>query len=395
MPGMSDFFGALNAGNVRFTDARINGDGPLPTSLSCPEGINGNPDGRYNFNDSLISSMSPYAGPKEGHMGSDCNYQQIPHRKQYPVPKIYLPEPAWDTAATFDMSHPIDMGDLVFIVNMHYKHYVLTGSQPSVQDAQNNTMPNYNVFCNICTVNYLLTGIHNYVMHFIRDNNGDRKSQHAWYQLMRCLSLDQYLETIRTRYQAFTNLGALAANSPLLQTYKSEILLMVKLMLQTLIRDKIKPIGICSTSEKQGGQHETGFKPVQEAASFFVTITAYCQNRDLVNIWRGVDVEGGDLLLVQLQYKENTVSANTQITQSYTLNHYYKSFVQWSLQMHESVIGLFQLVPGVLRTAFEPTNKQAIKRLADENYKTLQDNWMRQASRAGRGVFACNFNLPH
>ena len=67
---------------------------------------------------------------------------------------------------------------------------------------------------------------------------------------------------------------------------------MVKLMLQTLIRDKIKPIGICSTSEKQGGQQETGFKPVQEAASFFVTITAYCQNRDLVNIWRGVDVEG-------------------------------------------------------------------------------------------------------
>ena len=393
MPGMSDFFGALNAGNVRFTDARINGDGPLPTSLSGPEGINGDPDGRYNFNDSLLSSLAPYAGPKEGRMGSDRNYQQIPHRKQYPVPKIYLPEPAWDTASTFDMSHPIDMGDLVFIVNMHYKHYVLTGSQPSVADAQNNTMPNYNVFCNICTVNYLLAGIHNYAMHFIRDQNQVNKGRHAWFQLMRCLSLDQYLETIRTRYQAYTN--GLLPNNPLLQSYKSEIILMVKLMLQTLIRDNIKPMGICSTSEKQGGQHETGFKPVQAAASFFVTLTVDGQNRDLVNIWRGGDVEGGDLLLVQLQYKENTASGNNQITQSYTLNHYYKSFVQRSLQMHESVIGLFQLVPGVLRTAFEAINKQAYKCLADENYKILKDECMRHASRNVRGVFACNFNLPN
>jgi hypothetical protein len=140
---MSDFFGALNSGNVRFTDARINGDGPLPTSISGPEGINGDPDGRYSFNDALLSSIAPYAGPKQGRMVSDRNYQQIPHRKQYPVPQIYLPDPAWDTNATFDMSHPIDMGDLVFIVNMNYKHYVLTGSQPSTQDAQNNTMPNY------------------------------------------------------------------------------------------------------------------------------------------------------------------------------------------------------------------------------------------------------------
>jgi hypothetical protein len=35
-------------------------------------------------------------------------------------------------------------------------------------------------------------------------------------------------------------------------------------------------------------------KPVQAAASFFVTLTVDGQNRDLVNIWRGVDVEGGD-----------------------------------------------------------------------------------------------------
>jgi len=129
-------------------------------------------------------------------------------------------------------------------------------------------MPNYNVFCNICTVNYLLAGIYNYVMHFMRDNNQAHKSQHAWYQLMRSLSLDEYLEGIRTRYQADHN-PALAPTAPNLQeSYKSEIILMVKLMLQKLIRNDIKPMGICSTSEKQGGHHETGLKPVQAAASF-------------------------------------------------------------------------------------------------------------------------------
>jgi hypothetical protein len=137
---MTDFFGGLDSGNIRFTDSRINGGGPLPTSLSGPEGINGNPDGRYNFNDSLLSGIAPYAGPKSGRMGSDRNYQNIPHRKQYPVPKIFLPESAWDTNETFDMSHPIDMGDVAFNIVMNHKQYILT---------------NYNAFANICT-NFLI-----------------------------------------------------------------------------------------------------------------------------------------------------------------------------------------------------------------------------------------------
>ena len=53
-------------------------------------------------------------------------------------------------------------------------------------------------------------------------------------------------------------------------------------------------IGICAGSEKQGGQHEGRDKPVQAAASYFSTLTADGQNRDLVNIWRNVDIEGGD-----------------------------------------------------------------------------------------------------
>jgi hypothetical protein len=109
-------------------------------------------------------------------MGSDRNYQQIPHRKQYPVPKIYLPEPAWDTTALFDMSHPIDMGDLVFIVNMNYKHYVLTGSQreragrPEQHHAQLQRVLQH-LHCQLPARRH-----HNYAMHFMRDNNQVNKN---------------------------------------------------------------------------------------------------------------------------------------------------------------------------------------------------------------------------
>ena len=83
MSGGSDFFAGLSGSGIRFTDARINGPGPLPTELSGPAGINGDADGKYNFNGDLLSGITPYAGPGQGRMGSDHSYQQIPHRYVY------------------------------------------------------------------------------------------------------------------------------------------------------------------------------------------------------------------------------------------------------------------------------------------------------------------------
>jgi hypothetical protein len=129
---MSDFFASLTQGNVRFPDARIDGDGPLPTTLSGPAGILGDPDGKYNFNDALLTSIAPYAGPKQNRISSDRNYQQIPHRKQFPVPPIFVPEPGHTAEDSFMMSHPIDMGDVCFIVNLRNKHSMLSNtSAPS------------------------------------------------------------------------------------------------------------------------------------------------------------------------------------------------------------------------------------------------------------------------
>jgi hypothetical protein len=114
---------------------------------------------------------------------------------------------------------------------------------------------------------------------------------------------------------------------------------------------------------------------VQSGASFFVTLTVDCQNRDLVNIWRGVDVEGCDLLLVQLEYRElkkMTQEICTPTTQTYLLNHYYKGWVQRSVQMHPLTLGMFQLVPGVLRTAFSKRTDNCLVGKQEGHYSELK-----------------------
>jgi hypothetical protein len=168
---MSDFFGGLTGGNIFFTDVWINGDVPLPTSLSGPEDINGDPDGRYNFNDSLLSGIVPYAYG-QGRMGSDRNYQQIPNRKQFPVPPLWLPEPDCHTDTLLQVSHSVDMGDIAFIINAHHKQFLLTRGpfKHETQD-QDHTLTQWNVFCNICTVNYLFAGLHNYTIYSAHYNH--------------------------------------------------------------------------------------------------------------------------------------------------------------------------------------------------------------------------------
>ncbi len=165
---MTDFFGGLTGGNFRFTDARIGSkDGPLPTSLSGPEGINGDPDGRYNFNTSLLEGITPYAYG-QGRMGADRNYQQIPNRKQFPVPPLWLPEPQPETTTTFQVSLAVDMGDVAFIINVQYKHFLLTeGPHGHVEQFKDKTLPQWNVFCNVCTANYILAGLHNYAVFYV------------------------------------------------------------------------------------------------------------------------------------------------------------------------------------------------------------------------------------
>jgi hypothetical protein len=374
---MTDFFGGLTGGNIRFTDARIDGDGPLPTSLSGPEGINGDPDGRYNFNESLLSGITPYAFG-QGRMGADRNYQQIPNRKQFIVPPIWLPEPLWSTDNTLEVSHSVDMGDIAFIVNVQHKQYMLSrGPYKHVKQEEDHTLPQYNVFCNICTVNYLLAGLHNYAVHkatgaahqpVIHVHRHD--NDYAWYRLFVCFNITDHLHHIVAEYAKDVAYNATGVQHP---AYEHQLLaLRCKLMLQHVVKQNMIPIGICSMSEKQGGQHEIGLKAVQAAASFFTTLTVDGQNRDLVNIWRAVEVDAGDLLILRLDF----LSEIQHTKHVFVLNHYYKDTVTRTMCMHPHALGRLQLVPDVFRL---------------DNSNRVQDHYVKQDTLSAKIRQSANF----
>ena len=90
------------------------------------------------------------------------------------------------------------------------------------------------------------------------------------------------------------------------------------------------PFGICAGSEKQGGQHEGGFAPVQSAVNYVTTMTVDGQNRDLMNYWHGHTVNGGDRLILTLQLSEFTDANHVQ---PFSLNSYYKKPVAQSVQV--------------------------------------------------------------
>ena len=309
---MTDFFSNLNSG-IRFPDARIGGSGPLPTSLSGPAGINGDPDGRYNFNGNLLDGIAPYAGADGGRMGSDRNYQQIPHRMQHIIPKLYLPNAQYLGNAgkgvdRVGLSHAVDQGDIAFvIVSNRVQHLVLPQTQYNGPKMQ---MPSRNAFVNLPTVNYLLAGLHR----LGADSNPLEtrgKQRGAWAQLADDLGFK------------FDNDNRLA-----------EIL--------RLVSTRILPYGICAGSEHQGGKHETGLAPVQAAANHVTTMTVDGQNRDLVNYWRASDVSAGDVLIFRLEKLP---------TQEFTLNHYYK---EMTYQAFNEPQVCYQLVPDVFRMNYTP-----------------------------------------
>jgi len=284
---MSDIFSALSGG-IRFPDARINGGGPLPTSLSGPAGINGDPDGRYNFNGELLSGITPYAfGP--GRMGSDRNYQQIPHRIQKIVPALFLPyaDPAHNNSM-MKVSHGVDQGDIAFAINSEKVQAMLFDSV-CMRDVKIHKLqiPNSTAFANLATVNYILAGLQ-------RLRKTDQRKNNSWASMAFDLGYE------------YANIDALFPNERLRHILR-------------LLCTRLIPFGICAGSEKQGGQNETGLAPVQAAANYVTTMTVDGQNRDLVNLWSHIDLSAGDTLILRLKCMPSL---------HYTLNHYYKGVVR-------------------------------------------------------------------
>ena len=97
-------------------------------------------------------------------MGSDRNYQQIPHRKQYIIPKLYLPSA--EGTHKIEVSHPVDQDDIAFLIRIRQKSMLLYPNQPPAGQKQ---FVNHDIFCNLATANYLLRGIQGWMAEVARN----------------------------------------------------------------------------------------------------------------------------------------------------------------------------------------------------------------------------------
>lgn len=242
-------------------------------------------------------------------MGSDRNYEQIPHRKQYHIPKLKLP----DTSGNHHIwvSHGVDHGDLAFIVR----------APRQLMDNSYNIRFTTPVFCNITTANYILAGI----QIFLGDNTNLVKRTNAWYQLIDELvpgKISELHTNIHKKSTART---------------KEDL---INDILYIITTKKIIPYGICAGSEKQGGQTESTLGPVHGVASYVSTLTIDGQNRDLVNVWRGQDISAGDMMCLGLQRMH---------VEHFTLNHYYKGTASASFPLSPRI---WQLTPRVENVEF-------------------------------------------
>ena len=309
---MSELF--ANLSGFRKPDVRMN-QGPLPSVAGGPVGSDGTPDGVINGSDSLLGNISPYAYGESARAGSDSNYQQIPHRAQYIVLPLHLP--SQDSTSTHKVSHAVDNGELAFVLMTRGRQWFSPGE--NVATAGPISLP---LFANLAAVNYILACMQ---LAPLRAAAGQKRTwtairSHLWGEKMR---------------KGFDPNKCKAGGAERVQ----HLFECVQYTMQNLF----KPHGICAGSEKQGGQHEESWAPVQAAVNYTTTMTVDGQNRDLLNYWHRLHVCAGDRLLLTLQLVNAGSAKNTP--HEYQLTSYYKRPVSATIVSDEPY---WTLVPHIL-----------------------------------------------
>lgn len=306
---MSELF--ANLGGFRQPDVRMN-QGPLPSVAGGPAGSNGTPDGVINGTGALLGGITPYAYGESARAGSDSNYQQIPHRVQYIVMPLHLP--AQNGLSTHKVSHVVDNGDLAFVLNTRGRQWF--GPGENVLSAGPVSLP---LFANIEVVNYILA-----CMQLAPLVAAGPPGKRSWTAIRGHLWK-----------QAFDERKVRA--DP--QERAEHLFECVQYTLQNLF----KPHGICAGSEKQGGQHEETWAPVQAAVNYTTTMTVDGQNRDLINYWHSMHICAGDRLILRLEPR-NANNAKMQ-AKEFQLTSYYKRPVSATISADKMY---WQVVPHIL-----------------------------------------------
>ena len=322
---MGDFFGGLRSG-IQFPQVVMN-QGPLPGAGGLPQPLHEQPDARINYGSSLLGNLTPYAYGEPGYLSSQNAYLNIPHKIQKIVPVVYLPEAKNPARDIVDLSHPIDDGDLAFVLRLNRNSMFCTGlKNTSMRRAGLGTA--IDPFINLCTLNYILSGM----QLGITDND----ASNLWLELLDNLNHARFGrqgESGRDYQRDPINLNDIVH----------------------VVRHCIRPFGITRGSEKQGGQDESTISPATWPVSFVVSLTVDGKESNVLNIWHHHDLSAGEDLVLRLKLMP---------IRQYTLNHYYKGVKRQSWDVGGLPPGVrnrthvWQLVPDLL-TLETPDKKES------------------------------------
>lgn len=316
---MGDLFGGLRTG-IQFPQVVMN-QGPLPGAGGLPQPLHDTPDARINYGSSLLGDLTPYAYGEPGYLSSQNSYLNIPHKIQKIVPVVFLPEAKVPAREIVDVSHPIDDGDIAFVLRLNRNSMFCTGLRnSSMKRAGLGTA--IDPFVNLCTLNYILSGVQLAVT-----NAGDN----LWTELVG--NLDQ------------ARFGRQNAGG---RDYGANPINLGDVV--HLIRHCIRPFGVTRGSEKQGGQDEATMSPATWPVSFVVSLTIDGKESNVLNIWHHHELHAGNDLVLRLK---------PMPVRPYTLNHYYKAVKRqsWDSAQLGDHRYVWQLVPDLL-TLEEPDKKQ-------------------------------------
>jgi hypothetical protein len=314
---MSDFFSGVYG--ARFPDLVMN-SGPLPPTGGLPAPLHDVADARINYNSTLLGDLDPYAYGEPGYQSSQVSYVNHPHRIYKLVPPVRLPEPQVNTCLTFEVSHCVDDSDLAFAMRLD-RSSTVCAYLGSKQYSRSRTGTTVDAFVNLATLNYILAGL----QLCYRPGNPS-----SWFNML--YDLD------KTRFE--TNDHVLGLED-----------------IVHIVRNLIRPFGIVRGSEKQGGQDEVGLSPATWPVNFVCTMVIDGKDRNVVNMWHHHDISAGDDLVLRL--KPMPIPKGRDC---YTLNHYYKRFVQKSFETfqqaatgHTRATHVWQLVPDIFSLDIDKT----------------------------------------
>ena len=321
---MSDFFAGVYG--AKFPEVVMN-SGPLPPANGLPAPLHDTADARINYNSTLLGNLEPYAYGEPGYLSSQVSYVNQPHRMQKLVPVLRLPTPQVNSQHSFELSHPIDDSDIAFVMRLDRASTICTSLSSRAVNRQFSSV--MDPFVNICTLNYLLAGLQ---LCYVPTHPDKSK----WFDLLHDLDQD-----------AFPEVGHRLSLHDL----------------RHIVRDLIRPFGVVRGSERQGGQDETGNSPATWPVNFVANLVLDGKERNVVNIWHYHDISAGDDLVLRLKPMRIPQEGH-----GYTLNHYYKKFVQQNFQSVNQVMPnppthVWQLVPDVFHLEHEPDPLPAGARL--------------------------------